>query len=132
MLTPLSVVKLMQHSDVHKNLGVSDICRRFIPPIELSQYVIYAEGDDLKAFASIGFFSDRVSDGFKAGTHKIQAEDWNSGPNIWLADVIAPFGHARQITRSVRTLLCGKGYKGHRINFRRNYGGSLRFSGVPL
>ena len=132
MLTPLSVVELMQHSKVHDKLNVSDICRRFVAPIKLSQYVIYAEGDELKAFASIGFFSDAVSEGFTAGTHRIKEEDWNSGNNIWLVDVLAPFGHARQITRSVRTLLYGKGYKGHRINFRRNYGGSLRFSGVSL
>lgn len=132
MLTPLSVVELMQHSKVHNNLNVSDICRRFVAPIKLSQYVIYAEGDNLKAFASIGFFSDAVSEGFTAGTHRIQVEDWNSGTNIWIVDVLAPFGHARQITSGARTLLCDMGCRGQKISFRRNYGGRIRYSGALI
>ena len=132
MLTPLSVVKLMQHSDIHKDLKVSDICNRFVAPIELSQYVIFVENNELRAFASIGFFSDAVSKAFRAGTHRIQVEDWNSGTNIWIVDVLAPFGHARQITSGARTLLCDIGCKGQKISFRRNYGGRIRYSGALI
>lgn len=133
MQVPLSaVIQLMEYSDIHRKLSVPDICRRLIAPMELTQFVVCVEDNRLKAFVTVGFFSDSVSKAFRSGTHTIQKEDWNSGSNVWLVDLVAPFGHARQITSGLRTALCGKGYKGCKINFRRNYSGKIRYSGVVI
>lgn len=125
---------LMERSPVHRTWQVHDLIRLIYPPVHLGQVVIVTDAHGrLAGFGTIGFFSSEVSEGYKNGKRKILAEDWRSGDQPWLVDVLAPGGGAaRHVTRLTRVKLCEMGYKGKYIHFRRNYGGTLRFSRAML
>lgn len=124
---------LMDRSPVHRTWRVHDLLRLIYPPAHLGQVVLVTDKHGrLAGFGTIGFFSDEVAEGYRTGTRSIGHDDWKSGDEPWLVDVVAPNGAARHVTRLVRAKLCEMGYKGRYIHFRRNYGGRLRFSRAML
>jgi cytolysin-activating lysine-acyltransferase len=45
--------------------------------------------------------SDPISVQMKCGTYHLRPNDWNSGDNLWFVDLIAPFGHGKDVARFV-------------------------------
>jgi hypothetical protein len=45
--------------------------------------------------------SDSISVQMKCGTYHLRPNDWNSGDNLWFVDLIAPFGHGKDVARFV-------------------------------
>ena len=119
----------MERSPVHRKWYVHDLVRLLYPPAHLGQVVIVTDDSGrLAGFGTYGLFSKEVADGYRNGTRQIQPQDWNSGDELWLVDVVAPNGAAKHVTRLVRVKAAELGYKGKYIHFRRNYGGEIRFS----
>lgn len=50
--------------------------------------------------------------------------EWNEGESLWIMDFVAPFGHAREIIRHVRTELFPDHQQAQSL--RRNADGSVR------
>lgn len=47
------------------------------------------------------YVSDEVHEMLRAKGGLIRPQDWDSGPNLWLIDVLAPFGHGLQVARFI-------------------------------
>jgi cytolysin-activating lysine-acyltransferase len=116
------VVNLMGHSWLHSDWTISDIHRRLIPPMALGQcMLVWSAEDALVAFASYASLSDEVHASMQDGPIAWQPEHWNSGPNLWLVEVIAPWGHGRMVCSILRKHLRDSGHAGKKINFSRRY-----------
>ncbi len=72
-----------------------------MPPIILGQFFMLPDGS---AFATWGFFSAHIAQGWVDRTHRIKAEDWRSGNELWMVDLVAPFGNVRQLIRELRKI----------------------------
>lgn len=124
------VLRLFARSKLehHRTMTLSEVVRKIIPPLERGYYAhIFLDGE-LRAFASWGFFSDEAAKKWK-GAGYIQPQDWNSGPNIWLVDVIAEDDLALPLIRHVKKYgetTC----KGRYVHFRREQTG--RYGAVKL
>ena len=123
------VLHILSLSNLHKNMSFKDIKRLIIPPLKLGQYRIYEDKEVPLCFASWGMLSDIASEGFKNRTRLLQAEDWNSGDNLWLITVVCPFGGARKAMKRLEEMRIEQGLPS-KINFRKNTKDKVRFSNV--
>jgi cytolysin-activating lysine-acyltransferase len=122
-------ILLMERSPLHRRWMVADLVRLIYPPTHLGQVVVVTDARGrLAGFGTIGLFSQEAAEGYRMGVRPIQPQDWRSGDELWLVDVVAPGGAAKAVTRLVRAKAVELGYKGKYIHFRRNYSGKLRFS----
>ncbi len=122
--TPMieDILSLMAHSKVHKRWFVEDIFNIILPPFDLGHSIVVQEKDKCVAFGTFAFLSDEVLNKFFTGSGKLTRKDFNSGPNIVLVDIIAPYGHAREITSKIRQRLIALGHWGKKIKYVRYYG----------
>ena len=131
--TLCGVVGLMARSSIHRGWSVADIERLIVPPLKARQAVIVEERGHIVGFGSVALLTDEAQQGYREGTRRIRPSDWSAGGHIWLVDVIAPYGHASQVTRALRLDFCERGFGGQYVNFRRNKGtGERRYARVMI
>ena len=72
----------------------------FLPAVTHDCVRFFANDNGVTAAALIwARLSDDVSQKMIFDNRPPAANDWNSGENLWFLDLIAPFGHGRQIAR---------------------------------
>ena len=126
------ILLLMSRSPIHSEWTVKDIWRLIIAPISRGLYVEHSTGNAIWGFATYGFFSDEALEGYKTGRRKIQEADFNSGDNIVLVDVVAPWGDGKTILYNLRKILREAGHQGKNIWFKRKSAGRTRFAKVMI
>lgn len=130
--TLCGVVGLMARSPIHRGWSVADIERLIVPPLKARQAIVIEEGAQIVGFGSVALLTDEAQEGYREGRRRIKLGDWSAGRNIWLVDVIAPYGHAAQVTRALREEYRWRGHAGEYVNFRRNKGGERRYARVKI
>lgn len=126
------IALLMSQSEVHRSWSVDALCRLVIPPLANGTHAGIQNNGRLVAWASWAFLNDQAVQGFVGDTRLLHPHDWESGQNIWLIDVVAPFGHAWDVTRLARQGLRNNGFQGQHIHFKRTKGRSHRFGKVMI
>lgn len=71
---------------------LSDLERLLLPPIKLGQYRIFYSPERAVGVALWAFVNDDIADRLSVGHTQLTHLDWTSGHNLWLVDLIAPFG----------------------------------------
>ena len=104
---------LMTQSPVHKQLFVGDLEWFAMPPILLEQFRVFygpkPEGTPANATptpAAVAFWAFVGPDTdarLEAGAHKLRPDEWKSGPQPWLIELIAPFGAQDEIIGDLAT-----------------------------
>jgi cytolysin-activating lysine-acyltransferase len=59
------------------------------------------------------FADDEVAKRLSEGATKLRPQDWKSGDQLWVVDVIAPFGGAEEMVRELKESV----FPNQRINF---------------
>mgnify|MGYP003143214406 FL=1 len=101
-----------------KDMRLSGIQRLILPPMRLGQYKIYSDKEVPIGYASWALLSDELSEGYRNNTYKIKAQDWNSGDNLWLVNVLCPKGGGSIALRRLDKLRKEMGLS-KRVNFKR-------------
>jgi len=110
-----------------KDMRLSDIQRLIIPPLKLEQYKIYSDREVPICFISWALLSDKISEDYKQNKYNLQANDWNSGNNFWIINMLCPHGGASKAIRRLDQLRITIGLP-KKVNFKRL--GSNRVSNV--
>jgi cytolysin-activating lysine-acyltransferase len=108
----------------YQNFRTSEIVATLLPPITCSQYAVFACGSDLAGFATWAFMSDVDLRSYAYAGRSIPAGAWRSGENLWIADFVAPAGHARQMVRHLRQTVFRD--RRHASGLRRRPDNSIR------
>jgi hemolysin-activating ACP:hemolysin acyltransferase len=118
----LDYMSLSMAAGNHKDDDIDLVYAEIVIPMIMGNYIILRDQGKIVAYASWGFFSKQVSDA-KMRTRKwlLTREDYNTGREIWLMDVIAPYGHYRKIIAELIKRKHDLGLHDDRINFRRFY-----------
>lgn len=103
----------MGKSPLHARYSVEECIRLVLAPLELGQAVILPAP---LAYASWAFMSDEASARMRAGISP-HAEEWRSGPNVWLMDVIAPMGGGETVMADLQSIAKSLGVSC--VNFNR-------------
>jgi len=63
------------------------------------------------AYACWAKVSDEVDARLRDGATKLRPDEWNSGENIWLVDLVAPFGGTEFVINELKE----KVFKGQKV-----------------
>src|SRR5574343_1498135 len=97
------IASLMISSDLHITYKLKDIRDIFMPAVDANQFRIYHNKEGYPVgFICWAFLSDEVDKLYGEGKYKLKPQDWNSGENGWIIELIAPFGHGKQIISELR------------------------------
>lgn len=93
---------LMMSSPATRHTLVSECEWRLLPPLALDQIKLYFQDEKPVAFATWAKLSDDVAQRYRHAPHHLAASDWTSGEQIWLVDVVSPFGGAQDVLKDLR------------------------------
>tara|TARA_B100001057_G_C22774856_1_gene921181 strand:+ start:63 stop:554 length:492 start_codon:yes stop_codon:yes gene_type:complete len=118
------VVKLMMCSKAHRHYTMDHIDRLVLPAlIKQKCHVFYNKTDgDMIGFISYTFLNPRTETKYLNRSGLIDWDDWSTRPdqgNLWVMDVIAPFGGGNKMCRETAKEV-GDKYPGRRVFFRRS------------
>ncbi len=103
------VTWLMTQSKGHRNFFVSDLEWLAMPPLLHRQFRIFPGKDQPLGVALWATVSDDVATRLSSGQTRLAPADWKSGENIWLVELIAPFGHQDKMLADLQqTVFAGK------------------------
>ena len=97
-----NAVWLMTQSAAHKHLFLTDMEWLVLPPIALNQFRIWRNNNMPVAFASWAYLNEEAEERIKQNIKRLAPVDWKSGSNLWLIDMIAPFGGADEAVKEMR------------------------------
>jgi cytolysin-activating lysine-acyltransferase len=96
------------HCEVRRHYSVNEIATDIVLPINLNQYRLYYSGGRPVGFVTWAYVSDDLLGRLAADqVVELSVDDWRSGRNIWLMDMVAPFGHGRAIANDLRRNIFG-------------------------
>lgn len=105
-----------------------------VPAIQLEQIAIFFDrlGRPV-AYATWAFLGDEVAQRMSRDEiNVLHLSEWNEGLQLWLIDLVAPYGHVWQVCRELRNILLPHG--GEALGIKRDQGESLvrvrRFRGL--
>ncbi len=97
------VTYLLLASKLHSEYQINDVGAVFLPPIHLNQFRIYRSKGRPLGLVTWARLTDEVEAKYLSGEYNLQPKDWNSGTQLWCIDFVAPFGHAKEILKDLRT-----------------------------
>jgi|SRR5210317_1617285 hemolysin-activating ACP:hemolysin acyltransferase len=103
------VVYLASFFDYYNNWRMVALKRFFLQPIEKGQYFLIRENDKPVAFFSYAFVGDEAVKQLVAGERSIGFDEWKTGDNLFIPDIVSPFGLKASWVKYVRDEL-GKRY----------------------
>ncbi len=111
------IVWLMTQSPAHKQLFISDLEWFCLPAILLEQFRIFYGPQSPAAVALWAAVSDETQERLTSGGYKLRPDEWRNGENLWLIELVAPFGAQDEILSDLKSsIFPGKSFKFHQIN----------------
>jgi cytolysin-activating lysine-acyltransferase len=111
------IVWLMSQSPVHKQLFIGDLEWFCMPAILLEQFRIFYGPQTPAAVALWASVSDDTQARLLAGGYKLRPDEWKNGDNMWLIELVAPFGAQDEIMNDLKTsVFGGKAFRFHNLN----------------
>ncbi len=109
------MVWLLTQSPRHRYaLFLADLEWLLMPPLQHGQYrLFYANGRPI-GFTVWAYVGDRAESRLTQGG-RIAAQEWRSGPKLWLVELVAPFGNQEHMLQDLRT----NALAGQRLHYLR-------------
>lgn len=109
------VVWLLMNIPLCRHLFLTDLEWMVLPPIMLSQYRLFRDGNRVVAFAAWAYLSEAAEARLQEPNARLAPSDWRSGDRLWLVNLFAPFGHQEAALKELeQTALAGKTFRMHR------------------
>ncbi len=96
------VTWLMMQQAAGRHTLVSELEWRVLPALMLDQAKLYLKDDAPVAFVSWARLNDAAAQRYKASPHQLTMNDWMSGDQVWLVDMLTPFGGAQDVLKDLR------------------------------
>ena len=110
------VAFLCFHSSLYQNWTMKNIARGFEPPVFLKQFHIYRARGVPRGIVTWAKLSSEVEQKHVRGRGLDKFEDWQSGDQLWIMDIAAPWGHGKAIIRHIMDTLQEDSVKTLRIH----------------
>lgn len=100
MLGPITWLMMQQSATRHTLL--SELEWRVMPALVLNQAKLYMREEAPIAYVSWAKMSQQCAARYKNPPHQLMASDWKSGEQIWIIDLITPFGGGTDVMKDLR------------------------------
>lgn len=95
-------VWLYARDPMKKHTFLADIDWTLLPPVILDQCRLYTKEGIPFAFFTWAKVSDEIDQRLRGGEPRIAPHEWQSGENLWMVDMVAPFGHLDEMFDDLR------------------------------
>jgi len=95
---------LLYFSKPHRHYRQSTVLARFYPCVSHNNFRLYMVGDWPVAFFNWAWVDDATDARLENIDEGIQPWEWASGPNLWMTEIIAPFGHGGDVMWDLQNL----------------------------
>lgn len=92
---------MMQQSATRHGL-ISDLEWRVMPPLVLDQAKLYLRQELPIAFVSWARLNEEAAQRYREPPHRLAPADWHGGDQVWLIDLLAPYGGVQDIFDDLR------------------------------
>jgi cytolysin-activating lysine-acyltransferase len=92
----------MMQQQAHRHTLLSELEWRVVPPLVLDQAKLYLHDKAPLAFVSWARLSAEVAARYRTPPHHLMNSDWSCGEEIWIVDLIAPFGGGQDVITDLR------------------------------
>lgn len=96
------VTWLMMQQAASRHTLISELEWRVLPALMLDQAKLYLKDEAPVAFVSWAKLSDAAAQRYKTAPHQLSMNEWASGDQIWLIDMLTPFGGAQEVLKDLR------------------------------
>jgi len=86
------VIWLLTQSLPHRRWEIGTIDDLILEPIRQKQFKLYVKEHVPQAFVTWAMMSGESEEHFLETLSPLRKKDWTSGDNLWVMDIIAPFG----------------------------------------
>ena len=93
---------LMSQSQAHKNFFISDLEWMVMTPILLQQFRVFYSKDRPIGCILWGKVNEEVASRLSAGNARLKPQDWKSGEELWIVDIIAPYGGQDEMIKDLK------------------------------
>jgi cytolysin-activating lysine-acyltransferase len=93
---------LMMQQTATRHTLLSELEWRVMPALVLDQAKLYMRDDSPIAYVSWATLSETVAQRYAAAPHQLAAPDWKSGEQVWIVDLLVPFGGAQEVMNDLR------------------------------
>ncbi|MEQ8825200.1 MAG: toxin-activating lysine-acyltransferase [Filomicrobium sp.] len=97
------VTWLMSQSPLHKRFFIEDLEWFVMTPALLQQFRLYYAQDRPIGVVLWATVNAEVEQMLLGGTTKLRPQDWQSGNQAWIVEVIAPFGGVEEMVKDLKT-----------------------------
>ncbi|NUA27140.1 toxin-activating lysine-acyltransferase [Cupriavidus basilensis] len=105
---------LMMNNPATRHSFLAELDWRIMPPLILEQAKLYMRGEMPTGFVTWACLSDAVAERFAKPPHQLAPGDWKSGDKVFLVDLFAPYGGARDVLEDLKTTVL-KGQALHQL-----------------
>ncbi|MCK6393946.1 toxin-activating lysine-acyltransferase [Zoogloea sp.] len=93
---------LMLQRSATRNILLSELEWRILPAMVLDQVRLHMQKEAPIAFITWAKLSASAAERYREPPHHLAPSDWKSGENIWIIDVVAPFGGAAEAIQDLK------------------------------
>lgn len=93
---------------IRKFTFIAETDYTIMPAIILDQCRLYTRSQIPFAFVTWALVNDDVHARLMSGTPKIAPHEWQGGSNVWLIDIVTPFGQSEETINEVLSLFPGQ------------------------
>jgi hemolysin-activating ACP:hemolysin acyltransferase len=124
---PLGIAASLLVDTDRKTLSIASLLAWLAMPINLGQILFLTSWERQPlGFATWAYVTPRTLGRLASGEQDLPSqEEWNEGAELWLVDIVAPFGHAAELVRHLRAQL---GVRHDTAHFRRRTYRRRRFT----
>ena len=97
------IVWLMSQSPYHKQLFISDLEWFVMTPVMHQQFRLFYAQNKPVGVVLWALVDDEVAARLAQGITKLRPQDWKSGDQLWVVEVISPFGAPEAMVQNLRT-----------------------------
>ena len=96
------VIMLYMQSSHRRFQFISDLEWLLLPPLVGGQCKLYMKKEYPISFISWAFLDEEAEKRLFHNGGKLRPEDWKSGKNLWIIDIVAPFGGVENMLRDIQ------------------------------
>jgi cytolysin-activating lysine-acyltransferase len=96
------VIMLYMQSSHRRFQFISDLEWLLLPPLVSGQCKLYMKKEYPISFISWAYLDEDTEKRLFLNGGKLRPEDWKSGENLWIIDIVAPFGGVENMLRDIQ------------------------------
>lgn len=104
------------YSDLYGSWSARAIAKAFEPPIYLKQFNIYRARDVPRGLVTWAKLDAAAEEKHLSGNGLDSFDEWRSGDQLWIMDIMAPWGHGGEIIENIKSTIQENSVKTLRIH----------------